>query len=165
MAGLIHALDSSDIMHCIDLFSSVELFENLETANFASKKQNDWKKNKKQAINRFLAGRKLSKRTCARYGLTDQFLLELSSKIDFRKKWRYDRVAHLRRLKQGKVLSLKVCKKYKIEIKKKTVKKNVAHTEKQKKKNLHENFQNVLPFKKRRSARVRRLSVKYITIA
>jgi hypothetical protein len=65
-----------------------------------------WVYNRKQALNRFLSGRKLSAGTKEKYGLTDNLLTMMRPFVDCKKKFKYDRNAHIRRRRCG----VKPCK-------------------------------------------------------
>lgn len=77
--------------------------------NEVKTRESVWCKNRKQAIGRFLAGRKLGEKTRRRYNLTAEFLEALEGGVDPDKKWRYDRRAYVRRReKYGKIPSARL---------------------------------------------------------
>jgi hypothetical protein len=112
-----------------------------------------WVYNRKQALNRFLSGRKLSAGTKEKYGLTDNLLTMMRPFVDCKKKFKYDRNAHIRRRRCGVKLSKAMQTKYNIPDEKE--KNQVDDAKKTKLK------QSMLLFKKRRSSRPRRPIERY----
>ena len=84
-------------------------------ANEVKTRESVWWKNRKQAIGRFLAGRKLGEQTRRKFNLTADILEALESGVNPDKKWRYDRTAYVRRReKHGMIPSERLQKVYRL---------------------------------------------------
>ncbi len=132
-----------------------------------------WAYNRQQAINRFLAGRALTKRTRETYHLTRDVLESLARRVRPERKYKYDRNAHLRRQSRGKNLSPKVREKYGITEPHSPFAGNRATASEEGgvdsrwpvgERGMEKKAptQGIIAFKRRRSARVRRPNAKYI---
>lgn len=135
---------------------SETIAESLEVSETFTKVvgKDKWSYNRKQAVNRFLSGRKLSARTKEKYGLTDNLLSIMHPFVDCQKKYKYDRNAHMRRRRRGAKLSIAMQKRYDIpDVEEK------KHVDDAKETSLK---QSMLPFKKRRSSRPRRPNERYL---